>query len=122
MASATNSRALTEDIWDLYLDGDNRIARVEDKERVRQNIRERLQFFLGEWFLDIRVGVPWFQEIFVKPANLALTESELKRAIIQTKFVNELLEFEFLADIPNRFIEIPNFAVDTTFGRISGGA
>lgn len=115
---ATNSRALTENTWDLYLDSNDRIARVHDAERVRQNIRERLQFFLGEWFLDITGGVPWFQEIFVKPANPGLAEAEIKKAILGTKDVHRLLSFSFEADLNNRIVKVVDFAVDTTYGPI----
>lgn len=104
--------------WDLYRDGDNRIARVSDKERVRQKIRERLQTFQEEWFQDIESGFPWFQEVYVEPPNLALTESLLKSTILDTEGVNELLKFEFDFDKKARIIKVLDFVVDTIYGPI----
>lgn len=104
--------------WDLFLDGDNRIARVSDKERVRQKIRERLQTFLGEWFQDATSGFPWFQEVFVDPVNTAQVESLIKATILETDGVNELKKFEFEFDRKNRIIKVLDFVVDTIYGPI----
>lgn len=111
---------LDETAWDLGLDVDGNIETVTDGDCVKQNIRERLQTFLGEWFLDNTVGVPWFQEIFVKPANIGLTESILKKTIIESKYVSRLLEFSFSADLKNRNVSVDRFTVLTAFGDISG--
>lgn len=35
-----------------------------------QKLRIRLQFFLGEWFLDQNIGIPYYERIFLKNPNL----------------------------------------------------
>lgn len=112
--------ALDETDWDLSLDVDGNIATVTDGACVQQNIRERLQTFLGEWFLDNTVGVPWFQEIFVRPANVALTSSILKKTILESKYVSRMLEFYMSADLRNRKVSVDKFTVLTDFGDITG--
>lgn len=45
---------------DLYRDETGSLVRVED---VSQRLKTRLQFFLGEWFLDTSAGTPYLQTI-----------------------------------------------------------
>jgi len=38
------------------------------REAIAQAARCRLRTFLGEWFLDSSIGVPWFEQVLgVKP-------------------------------------------------------
>lgn len=64
-----------------------------DIEQVAQHVRTRLQFYLEEWFLDLKAGTPYFQSIFIKPANLANVESIIKGRILKTPGVVRLLNF-----------------------------
>jgi len=66
---------------------------VDKGAETAQHVRSRLLFYFGEWFLDVQAGVPYFQEVFTKPANLANIESILKQTIIQTPGVETLNEF-----------------------------
>lgn len=77
---------------DLIVSG-GRLAVVTDGAEVVQHVRSRLLFYLGEWFLDTEAGVPYFQKIFTKPANIALVESILKIVILRTPGVLKLTEF-----------------------------
>lgn len=90
---------------DLHVDGDGNLVMVEDSEAVAQLAKQRLLTYRGEWFLNVLVGVPWFQHIFVRPFNEVVSESLIKRAILKTPGVTELLSFEMYAngaDIPDR--------------------
>lgn len=66
---------------------------ARDAEAVAQKVRSRLQLLRGEWMLDVDAGVPYLQEILVKPANTALAESLIKQTIIDTDGVAELRTF-----------------------------
>lgn len=49
---------------------------------VLQRMRSRLRFFKGEWFLDLRQGVPYFQTIMQKADDrtvLAIFSQVLRR-------------------------------------------
>jgi hypothetical protein len=69
------------------------IATVEQMAETAQHCRTRLLFYTGEWFLDTDAGTPWFQEIFVKPTNLANVESIIKSRILNTPGVLSLTDF-----------------------------
>ena len=92
---------------------------VEDGAEVVQHVRTRLLFYLEEWFLDLQAGTPWFQEVFLKPANLANIESLLKQRILETPGVQSPL-IEFSVDYQggsSRLLTV-DFSAQTTFGSI----
>lgn len=51
---------------------------------VVQRLRQRLRFFLGEWFLDQRLGIPYFQRVFVSNPDIPLITSLFRRTILRT--------------------------------------
>ena len=77
---------------DLIIEKGN-LKLVEDGAETVQHVRTRLQFYLGEWFLDITAGTPYLQQVFTKPVNLANIESILKTRILNTPTVSKLIEF-----------------------------
>ena len=103
---------------DIYL-LNGRIAVIEDGEQVLQHVRTRLLTYQEEWFLDTRAGVPYFQAILVKPANLSRTEALIKTEILQTPDVAGLSSFGLEFDSNTRTLSI-NFTAQTTFGDVSG--
>lgn len=60
----------------MKLSGDN------DAEYTRQRISNRIRFFLGEWFLDQRLGVPYFKDVFVKNPDLSFLRSLYRKIIL----------------------------------------
>ena len=69
------------------------IKRIYTGAQVVQSVRSRLLAYLGEWFLDTSAGVPYFESIFTKPADILETESILKATILQTVGVATLDSF-----------------------------
>jgi hypothetical protein len=66
-----------------------------DQEAVIQKVETRLLTLLGEWFLDTSAGVPWMQEINVKPANPPYAESLVKACITDTDGVTAITSFSY---------------------------
>jgi len=59
-------------------------------EAVSQALDVRLQFFLGEWFLDTRLGVPYFEKILGQKPRLLVVKQIYRDAILATPGVLEL--------------------------------
>jgi hypothetical protein len=51
---------------------------------IAQRLRTRLRFFKGEWFLDKRQGMPYYEQVLVKNPDLTLVRSLFRRAILET--------------------------------------
>ncbi len=73
---------------------------VDDTNQIMQNLAVRLRFFLGEWFLDVTQGLPYYQVFFTKAPNLIQVESILKNEILTTRGIVELISF--IADFDSR--------------------
>lgn len=86
---------LDPDTWDLVVDSD--LYLVVDQPQVVQHIRQRLQTFLGEWFLDLTVGVPWFQRILGKVQYISTVTTILKATVAETTGVKEVTSFTVAA-------------------------
>ncbi len=110
------SRALDKNN-DLVVKG-SRLQVVEDGAQVVQLVRCRLLLYMGEWYLNLFSGTPYFQQIFTKPANLANIESVLKTRIITTPGVLILNEFamDYEGGSTRRLTVV--FSANTIFGVI----
>ena len=102
---------------DLIVRGGSLLT-VADGAEVVQHVRSRLLFYLAEWFLDIDAGVPYFQEIFTKPANLANIESIFKSKILRTPGVKRLTDFSMTYEGGSSRTLSVSFSAETTFGFI----
>lgn len=91
---------------------------VNDAAETVQHVRSRLLFYLEEWFLDTQAGTPYFQQIFIKPANLANAESILKSRILNTPEVLRLIEFSLDYEGPTTRKLNVAFSAETTYGVI----
>lgn len=109
------TRALN-DCNDIFLNG-NRISVNQDAEQVAQKVKTKLLFYQGEWFLDITVGVPYFQQVFVKPALIGTIESLIKSQIINTEGVSRLTSFSSNFDRSTRKMSV-SFSALTIYGEI----
>jgi len=103
----------------IFLDTNGSIKRVSDGAETVQHVRSRLLFYLGESPLDTSQGVPYFEEIFVKPVDLPQAESLLKTIIIQTPGVQELIDFGLEFDSSTRNLSVTWEAI-STFGDVIG--
>ena len=95
-----------------------RINIVEDGAEVVQSVRTRLQFYLGEWYLDRLKGVPWFQEILGKHSDIGNIESLIKQEITETPGFSTLTDFAMkFSDNSLRRLTL-GFSAETIYGQI----
>lgn len=84
---------------------------------IRQHLRTKLGLFLGEWFLDTTVGVPWFRDVLVKNPNFVVIQDMLKDQILSTPGVIALERFDFDYVSGTRNLSL-DFTVSSTEGFI----
>ncbi len=65
---------------------------VEGPDEIAQKLFTRLQFFLGEWFLDQRQGIPYYEKILIKNPDLVIIQAIFREAILETPGVTSLLD------------------------------
>ena len=85
---------INETTGDLEIGTDGDLIIIDGIDAIRQNLRIRLQLFRGDWFLDTRLGIPYFEEVLRKAPDLNVVQSLLRDAIRTTEGVTEITEFE----------------------------
>lgn len=84
------------DLGDMLLgeDGDAVVLSTLSAE-VAQRLFVRFNFFLGEWFLDLSQGTPYFDVILVKAPTDRVIRTVLGNVIKTTEGVRELSKFSY---------------------------
>lgn len=84
---------------------------------IRQQIKIRLMFFRGEWFLDETIGTPWFEDLLKKGFNLDHATAIFRDRILGTAGVTALTQLDLSYDSPTRKLGI-RFRAETTLGNV----
>ena len=91
---------------DIFVEN-GQIVRATGSDSVRENVKQRLLTIQEEWFLDLRLGLPWFTELTGRQVKLEKIKSSVARTILGTEHVSDLLDLEVKYDNTTRrlFIE-----------------
>lgn len=95
---------------DLYLE-DGQVVFFGDSDASRQDIMTRLRFFLGEWFLDTREGVPYFEEILKKNPNLPLIKRIFRQAVEGSPYISSVQDLQLVFERSTRTLSISFVAI-----------
>ncbi|MDH4281374.1 MAG: hypothetical protein OEV36_01860 [Myxococcales bacterium] len=98
---------------DLDLTG-HRLHIVRDEAAIEQNLRVRLLFFLGEWFLDRSQGIPYYRDVYVKAPNLLLLRHLFRTAILSTTGISLVESLDITLDKQSRKMNLSFRAVMDT--------
>lgn len=97
---------------DLAIENDS-VVLVEGVDAVAQDIDIRLKFFLGEWFLDRRLGVPYYEKILGQKPRLAAIKSIFRAAILTTPGVTAVNDLTVEYDGTSRVLNVSFLATST---------
>jgi hypothetical protein len=82
---------------DLDLSG-HRLNLTTGEAAIEQNLRVRLLFFLGEWFLDRSQGIPYYRDVYVKAPDLLLLQHLFRTAILSTTGISTVNQLTVSVD------------------------
>ena len=82
---------------------------------VVQAVSIRLNQFKGEWFADLDLGVPWFQEILGQKPNAPQIRTQIRQAILDTPGIVEVTSLEIFFEGVTRNLTI-EWRARTEFG------
>ncbi len=91
----------------------NDLKLIKGVEEVAQVLRQRLRVFRGEWFLDTRQGLPYYEEVLKKNPNPVTVDSLFKNEILNSPGIIELQSFTL--EINGRELSL-KFTALTQFG------
>lgn len=98
--------------FDLMLgdDYDLEFGFVVGEEEVLQRLKMRLWRELGEWFLDVDAGLPWYQDgngmLGAKPFERNNIELMIRRCIMQTEGISRITSMSGIFAIGSRSLDL----------------
>lgn len=95
-----------------------RLVMAEGLDLIAQKIKIRLQTFLGEWFLDITHGVPYFEDILIKNPREGVVATLLRGQVRAVEGVRQITSMVLEMDHRKRILTV-SFNCDTVLGPIS---
>ena len=84
---------------------------------IRQNVVQRLRVYLGEWFLNTQIGVPYYQQILVKNPNKGDVDGIFQNTILGTPGINSLDAYLATLDTVTRQYSV-SFRATATSGTV----
>lgn len=91
---------------------------IDNAERIAQQILISLRFWLGEWFLDTRQGVPYLAYILVKNPNEAHIKQVLTDAIKNVDGVDLVTNMDLSLNRIKRALTV-EYTVKTSAGLLT---
>lgn len=85
---------------------------------VAQKIQSRWRFFLKEWFLDLREGMPYYREVFRKGFDLEVIKGTFRKTARNTAGVSAVRSLDLRFDSENRKLFVEDFVGITDEGEI----
>lgn len=98
---------------DLDITGGGLALTTTLKEYVRLHIGECLSMFAGEWFLDTREGIPYFDVVSHRP-DLRLLRSLFRRGVLAVPGVADVTRIDVAFDSERRVLNVTVDAKLTT--------
>ena len=103
--------------WDIALRNNDFIL-IDNAERISQQIKISLQFWLGEWFLNSTLGVPYLERICVKSPNIQHIRQIFRNTIQNVNGVTAVNALNLTVDASKRVLTV-SYTATTTYGVIT---
>lgn len=93
-------------------------------ETIAQRLRIKLRTFMGEWFLDTTVGVPYYQDILgVKNPDLGVIASIFRRQLLADPDVDSVPRLDLTLNSDRSLsVVIDVYAIDRDIPLITAGS
>lgn len=101
-----------------YALGGRQAFLVNSPETVAQAVLTRLRLWRGEWFIDVRDGTPYLQEILGKRRLGRNPDAAIRERILGTEGVREILTYESTYDGNTRRLSV-TATLSTIYGTTS---
>lgn len=100
----------------IFVNGEAPVTRSQ-QDIVAQRLKITLQTFLGEWFLDLDVGLPYFQQILTKVRSKNSIDAIFQQTILEDAGVVELLSYNSTLSSATRGFDL-SFTVRVADGSV----
>ena len=115
--AAFSTDTVTTDAQDIRLDRHGDLLVVDELEDVRQRVLMRLRWWIGQWFLLVRDGVPYRPEIFQRSTSVGLAAAVVSDQIRRVAGVTAVRDVVASIDPTSRLMQY-SATIDTLFGSL----
>jgi hypothetical protein len=91
---------------------------LTDRDAYAQRLRNRFRFFLGEWFLDLRLGAPYYDYLFVKDPDPKVVRILLQRIVETLPGTKYIRNMDLDIDRQSRTCTLSNLEIEMTTGEV----
>lgn len=78
--------------------GKRRPVLLRGPQYVRQKLQTRFKFFLAEWFRDLRQGIPYYRDVFVRNPDLDVIRSVFRDVILSVVEITSIARLDPVYD------------------------
>jgi len=103
---------------DIEIGNSGDLVLVTGLDAIAQDLRTRILFFKGEWALDTRLGVPYFEEILKKAPDLNVVRAIYNDVITSTEGVFSVNNLDLEYDGITRRLSV-SFSCQTIEGPLT---
>lgn len=86
---------------------------VTGEAAIEQNVRIRLRFLEGSWFLDEALGIPYIDTILIKNPDMLLVESIFRQAVESTTGIQSVETMDLSLDATRKLTVSFTATMDT---------
>ncbi len=97
---------LDYDAHDLLIEGGDFKVTTSEADSLKQRLIVKLYTYLGEFYLDTTIGIPYYQRIFKKGTAKATIDSIFLQAILSEPEVIQVESFESSVDRASRIYSL----------------
>lgn len=91
---------------------------VSGIDAIAQACKLMVQLFAGEWFLDQTLGIPYFEDIFIKNPNVPAIREIFKQKLLTVVGILDVLQINLSFESVRRTLTI-RFRCSTDLGEIN---
>lgn len=85
--------------YPMQLDSENSLALVSDSEDTAQAIEQHLRTFLGEWYENRSIGLPWYEYLLgLVPPDISRMNASCVSAILSVPNVAKVESLEIVTE------------------------
>jgi len=92
------------------------ITVLQSPDALEHYLRQRFRFFLNEWFINLREGIPYYRDILIKAPAPATVRSIFRQVILTSQDIDSLRELNIDIDRTKRQLQVDFLAVRTDGG------
>ena len=92
---------------------------TNDKQLVKQRIRQALLAFKGDWFLNTSLGIPYYEEIVGQKNSIDTVKAIFIETIKKVDGVKDLVEFNINLENQSQSLNITFTVIDYLNNRLN---